>query len=48
MRIQALEKERNTLVSVIHAIKKGELGIDRIELQDNGFSINDEDDVLSE
>ena len=48
MRIQALEKERNTLVSVIHAIKKGELGIDRIELQDNGFSINDEDNVLSE
>ena len=48
MTIQALEKERNTLVSVIHAIKKGELGIDRIELQDNGFSINDEDDVLSE
>ena len=48
MRIQALEKERNTIVSVIHAIKKGELGIDRIELQDNGFSINDEDDVLSE
>ena len=48
MKIQALEKERNTLVSVIHAIKKGELGIDRIELQDNGFSINDEDNVLSE
>ena len=47
MQIQALEKERNTLVSVIHAIKTGELDIDRIELGDNGFSINDEDDVLS-
>ena len=47
MKIQALEKERNTLVSVIHAIKTGELDIDRIELGDNGFSINDEDDVLS-
>ena len=47
MQIQALEKERNTLVSVVHAIKKGELDVDRIELQDNGFSINDEDDVLS-
>ena len=48
MKIQALEKERNTLVSVIHAIKKGDLDIERIELRDNGFSINDEDNVLSE
>jgi len=46
MKIQGLEKERDILVSVVHAIKKGELPVDWIELNDNGFTINDEDDVL--
>ena len=47
MQIQALEKERNTLVSVIHALKNGKLSLDRIDLQDNGFVINDDKDVLA-
>tara|TARA_R110000824_G_scaffold84858_1_gene211308 strand:- start:7542 stop:7961 length:420 start_codon:yes stop_codon:yes gene_type:complete len=48
MRIQELEKERNTLISVIHSIKNGDLLVDRIELQGSGFVINDENDVLPE
>jgi hypothetical protein len=46
MRIQELEKQNNTLLSVIHSIKRGELDLNRIELQDNGLTINDEEEVL--
>ena len=46
MKIQELVKERDILISVIHAIKKGELPVDWIELNGNGLTINDEDNVL--
>ena len=48
MKIQELVKERDVLIGVIHAIKKGELTVDWIELNDNGFTINDEDNILPE
>jgi hypothetical protein len=48
MKIQELVKERDILIGVIHAIKKGELPVDWIELNDNGFTINDEDNILPE
>lgn len=48
MKIQELVKERDVLIGVIHAIKKGELPVDWIELNDNGFTINDEDNILPE
>ena len=48
MRIQELEKQTNALLKVIHSIKRGELDLNRIELQDNGLTINDEDEVIGE
>ena len=48
MRIQELEKQTNALLKVIHSIKSGELDLNRIELQDNGLTINDEEEVLGE
>ena len=48
MRIQELEKQNNALLTVIHSIKRGELDLNRIELQDNGLTINDEEEVLGE
>ena len=46
MKIQALEQRNDILISVIHALKKGELDSERIELQDNGFTVTDEDDII--
>ena len=46
MKIQELEKRNNILISLIHALKNGELGIERIELRDNGFTVTDEDDII--
>ena len=46
MKIQELEKKSNVLISVIHALKKGELDIERIELKDNGFTVTDEEDII--
>jgi len=48
MRIQELEKQNNALLTVIHSIKRGDLDLNRIELQDNGLTINDEEEVLGE
>tara|TARA_R110002020_G_scaffold224618_1_gene434421 strand:- start:757 stop:1185 length:429 start_codon:yes stop_codon:yes gene_type:complete len=47
MKIQELEKQKDMLVSVVHSIKKGDLDIKNIELQDNGFIINDSEDIIS-
>ena len=46
MKIQALEKRNDILISVIHALKKGELDIKQVELKDNGFTVTDEDDII--
>ena len=46
MKIQELEKRNNILISVVHALKNGELDIERIELKDNGFTVTDEDDII--
>jgi len=46
MKIQELEKKNNILMSVIHALKKDEFSIDRIELKDNGFTVTDEEDII--
>jgi len=46
MKIQELEKKNNILISVVHALKNGELDIERIELKDNGFTVTDEDDII--
>ena len=46
MKIQELEKKSNVLISVIHALKNGELDIERIELKDNGFTVTDEEDII--
>ena len=47
MRIQELEKRNNILISMIHSLKKGELDIARIELEDNGFTVTDEEDMIN-
>tara|TARA_Y100000310_G_scaffold321432_1_gene379048 strand:+ start:29 stop:217 length:189 start_codon:yes stop_codon:yes gene_type:complete len=47
MKIQELVKERDILIGVVHSIKKGDLDIKNIELQDNGFIINDSEDIIS-
>ena len=47
MKIQELEKKNNILVNVIHALKKGKLDIERIELQDNGFTVTDTEDIIN-
>jgi|TARA_R110002167_G_scaffold313717_1_gene519387 hypothetical protein len=41
-RIQELEKRNDILISVVLALKKGDLGIEQIELQDSGFTVTDE------
>ena len=46
MKIQALEKRNDILISVIHALKKGELDIKQVELKDNGFTVTDEEDII--
>ena len=46
MKIQELEKKSNVLISVIHALKNGELDIERIKLKDNGFTVTDEEDII--
>ena len=46
IRIQELEKKNDILISVVLALKKGELDIGRIELQDNGFTVTDEEDII--
>jgi|TARA_B110000881_G_C18513099_1_gene483368 hypothetical protein len=46
MKIQELEKQKNTLVSVIHSIKNGTLDLERIELTDNGFTVTDGEDII--
>ena len=47
MKIQELEKRNNILISMIHSLKKGELDIARIELEDNGFTVTDEEDMIN-
>ena len=47
MKIEELEKKTNVLVGVVHALKKGDLDLDRIELQDNGFRVLDAEDDIS-
>jgi hypothetical protein len=47
MRIQKLEKENDILISLILALKKGELDIDRIELNETGFTVIDTEDEIS-
>lgn len=47
MRIQELEKQKAMLVSVVHSIKTGAIDIEDIELQDNGFILNDSKDIIS-
>ena len=47
MRIQKLEKENDILISLILALKKGELDIDRIELNETGFTVIDAEDEIS-
>ena len=44
---QELEKKIDILISVVLALKKGELDIGRIELQDRGFTVSDEDDSIN-
>jgi hypothetical protein len=46
VRIQELEKKNDILISVVLALKKGELDIGQIELQDNGFTVTDEKDII--
>jgi hypothetical protein len=48
MRIQELENQTNALLKMIHSIKSGELDLNRIELRGNGFTINNEDEVIGE
>jgi len=47
MRIQKLEKENDILISLVLALKKGELDIDRIELNETGFTVIDAEDEIS-
>ena len=47
MKIEELEKKTNVLVGVVHALKNGDLDLDRIELQDNGFRVLDAEDDVS-
>ena len=47
MRIQKLEKENDILISLILALKKGELDIDQIELNETGFTVIDAEDEIS-
>ena len=47
MRIQKLEKENDILISLILALKKGELDIDQIELNETGFTVIDTEDEIS-
>ena len=47
-RIQELEKRNDILISVVLALKKGDLGIEQIELQDSGFTVTEEEeDVIN-
>tara|TARA_R110000824_G_scaffold179261_1_gene359443 strand:- start:332 stop:505 length:174 start_codon:yes stop_codon:yes gene_type:complete len=46
VRIQDLEKTNDILISAIVAIKKGNITLDQIELQDNGFIINDNEEEV--
>jgi hypothetical protein len=39
MLIEKLQAEVNTTVGLIHALKKGEVALDQIELHDGGFSV---------
>ena len=41
MQIQQLEQQANMLIGVIRALKNGEMGLDRIELHDEGFSVTE-------
>lgn len=47
VRIQELEKKNDILISVVLALKKGELDIKRIELNDNGFTVTDDEDIIN-
>ena len=46
VRIQDLEKTNDILIRAIVAIKKGNITLDQIELQDNGFIINDNEEEV--
>ena len=45
--IQELQKKNDILISVVLALKNGELDIERIELQDNGFTVTDTEDIIN-
>lgn len=47
VRIQELEKKNDILISVVLALKKGELDIGQIELKDNGFTVTDENESIN-
>lgn len=47
VRIQELEKKNDILISVVLALKKGELDIEQIELNDNGFTVTDENESIN-
>jgi len=40
--IQELQKKNDVLISVVLALKNGDLDIDQIELQGTGFTVTDE------
>tara|TARA_R110002020_G_scaffold469234_1_gene694066 strand:+ start:857 stop:1057 length:201 start_codon:yes stop_codon:yes gene_type:complete len=46
MKIQELQKKYDILISMIRALKTGEIDIECIKLQDHGFTVIDEADIL--
>jgi hypothetical protein len=47
MKIQELQKKYDILISVVLALKNGELDIEQIDLTDNGFTVTDEKDAIT-
>jgi len=45
--IQELQKKNDVLISVVLALKNGDLDIDQIELQGTGFTVSDEQDEIN-
>lgn len=44
MEIERLQTQLNDTISVVHALKTGEITLDRIELHDAGYSVTPEDE----
>ncbi len=43
VQIESLEEQNNLMIGVIHSLKNGEISLDRIELHENGFSVEPEE-----